>query len=38
MKKQITVGMPMVMAMAKDIEIDNALIAEARGLAKELVG
>ena len=31
-------GLPMVMAMAKDVEIDDALIAEARGLAKELVG
>ncbi len=31
-------GLPMVMAMAKDVEIDDALIAEARGLAKELAG
>ncbi|MDH7526540.1 MAG: DUF4368 domain-containing protein, partial [Peptococcaceae bacterium] len=31
-------GLPMVMAMAKGVEIDDALIAEARGLAKELVG
>jgi hypothetical protein len=31
-------GMPMVIPMAKDVEIDNALMAEARGLAKELAG
>ncbi|NLB81086.1 MAG: recombinase family protein [Clostridiaceae bacterium] len=31
-------GLPMVMAMAKDIEIDDVLIAEARGMAKELAG
>jgi len=31
-------GLPMVMAMAKDVEIDDALISEARGLAKELTG
>ena len=31
-------GLPMVMAIAKDVEIDDALIAEARGLAKELAG
>jgi GTPase Era involved in 16S rRNA processing len=31
-------GLPMVMAMAKDVEIDDVLIAEARGMAKELAG
>lgn len=31
-------GLPMVMAMAKDMEIDDALIAEAKELAKGLVG
>lgn len=31
-------GLPMVMAMAKDVEIDDALIDEVRELAKELVG
>ncbi len=31
-------GLPLVMAMAKDVEIDDALIAEARGMAKELAG
>ncbi len=31
-------GLPMVMVMAKDVEIDDVLIAEARGVAKELAG
>ncbi|MDD2190438.1 MAG: DUF4368 domain-containing protein [Eubacteriales bacterium] len=31
-------GLPMVMAMAKDVEIDDVLIAEAKELAKELAG
>jgi hypothetical protein len=31
-------GLPMVMSMAKDVEIDDVLIAEARGMAKELAG
>lgn len=31
-------GPPMVMAMAKDVEIDDALIAEAKELAKGLAG
>lgn len=31
-------GLPMVMAMAKDVEIDDVLIAGARGLAKEIAG
>ncbi|NLI92969.1 MAG: recombinase family protein [Peptococcaceae bacterium] len=31
-------GLPMVMAMAKDVDIDDALIAEAKELAKELAG
>lgn len=31
-------GLPMVMAMAKDVEIDDALIAEAKEMAKELAG
>lgn len=31
-------GLPMVMAMAKDVEIDDALIADAKVLAKEFVG
>lgn len=31
-------GLPMVMAMVKDVEIDDALIAEAKELAKELAG
>lgn len=30
-------GLPMVMAMAEEVEISNALIAEAKELAKELV-
>ena len=29
---------PMVMAMAKDVEIDDVLIAEVREMAKELAG
>ncbi|EMS73159.1 DUF4368 domain-containing protein [Ruminiclostridium cellobioparum] len=31
-------GLPMVMVMAKDVEIDDVLIAEARGVAKEFAG
>ena len=31
-------GLPMVMVMAKDVEIDGTLIAEAKELAKELAG
>lgn len=31
-------GLPMVMAMTKDVEIDDALIAEAKELAKGLAG
>ena len=31
-------GLPMVMAMAKDVEIDDVLIAEAKELAKGLAG
>jgi len=31
-------GLPMVMAMAKDVEIDDALVAEAKELAKGLAG
>jgi hypothetical protein len=31
-------GLPMVMAMAKDVEVDDALIAEAKELAKGLAG
>jgi len=31
-------GLPMVMAMAKNVEIDDALIAEAKELAKALAG
>ena len=31
-------GLPMVMAMAKNVEIDDKLIAEAKELAKGLVG
>ncbi|WP_353852883.1 recombinase family protein [Dehalobacter restrictus] len=31
-------GLPMLMAMAKDVEIDDALIAEAKELARELAG
>lgn len=31
-------GLPMVMAMEKDVEIDNTLIAEAKEMLKELAG
>jgi len=31
-------GLSMVMAMAKDLEIDDALIAEAKEMTKELAG
>lgn len=31
-------GLPMVIAMANDIEIDDALIAEAKELAEGLAG
>ena len=31
-------GLPMVMAMARDVEIDHTLIAEAKELAKGLAG
>lgn len=31
-------GLPMVIPTAEDVEIDDVLVAEARGLAKELVG
>jgi hypothetical protein len=31
-------GLPMVMALAKDVEIDDTLIAEAKELARELAG
>lgn len=31
-------GLPMVMAMAKNVEIDDALIAQEKELAKELAG
>lgn len=32
------IGLPMVIPAAKDVEIDDALIAEAKGLARELAG
>ncbi len=31
-------GLPMVMPTARDVEVDEELMAEARGLAKELAG
>lgn len=31
-------GLPIIMAMAEDVEVDDALIAEAKELAKELAG